>query len=146
MTPGIRPLCLVSRHQNPGIMLAMAVQDGQHSGPGRHYTTDADYPRLVMDAVDMLDFANGETHDVNANLSRWAKLRHDMGHRRCATGAAVGLRQGPAPPHRSAGERSAPRCGGSSRANPTLPQRPPAPASRADRTHSRPPSRRTGRS
>ena len=32
------------------------------------------------------------------------------------------------------------------RANPTLPQRPPAPASRADRTHSRPPSRRTGRS
>ena len=66
--------------------------------------------------------------------------------RRCATGAAVGLRQGPAPPHRSAGERSAPRCGGSSRANPTLPQRPPAPASRADRTHSRPPSRSAGRS
>jgi len=66
--------------------------------------------------------------------------------RRCATGAAVGLRQGPAPPHRSAGEGSAPRCGGSSRANPTLPQRTPAPASRADRTHSRPPSRRTGRS
>ena len=63
-----------------GSGIAMAVQDGQHSGPGRHYTTDADYPRLVMDAVDMLDFANGETHPVNANLSRWAKLRHDMGH------------------------------------------------------------------
>ena len=66
--------------------------------------------------------------------------------RRSATGAAVGPRQGPPPPHRSAGGRPPPRCGGSSRASPTLAPRPPAPTPRPVGTYSYPPSRRTGRS
>ena len=60
-----------------GSELAMAVQDGQHSGAGRHYTSDADYPTLVEDAVDMLEFASGAG---KANGSRWSRLRGAMGH------------------------------------------------------------------
>ena len=33
-----------------GSELSMAVQDGQHSGPGGHYTLDSDYPPLLQDA------------------------------------------------------------------------------------------------
>ena len=43
-------------------------------------------------------------------------------------------------------ERPISRCGGSSRATPTLPPHPPAPACRRDGTDSRPPSRSAGRS
>ena len=66
--------------------------------------------------------------------------------RRSAMGAAVWPRQGPPPPHRSAGGRPTTRCGGSSRAGPTLALCPPAPTCRPIGTHSHPPSRRTGRS
>ncbi len=77
--------------------------------------------------------------------ARHAALRRAQ-RRRSATGTAVWPRQGPPPPHRSAGGRPPPRCGGSSRTSPTLPPHTPAPACRRDGTHSRPPSRRTGRS
>ena len=66
--------------------------------------------------------------------------------RRSATGAAAWPRQGPPPPHRSAGGRPTTRCGGSSCASPTLAPRPPAPAHRPASTHSCPLSRWAGRS
>ena len=66
--------------------------------------------------------------------------------RRSATGATIWPRQGPPPPQGAAAGRATARCGGSSRANPTLAFHPPARMSRPDSTHSYLPSRWTGRS
>ena len=54
--------------------LLMAVQDGQHSGPGGQYPPDEDYGKYIQGAVDMLEFATG---DIS---TRWGRVRATMGH------------------------------------------------------------------
>jgi alpha-N-arabinofuranosidase len=84
VTDGLGFYELLRLGEELGSELAMAVQDGQHSGAGRHYTSDADYPTLLEDAVDMLEFASGDDGGDggggNASVSRWSKLRAAMGH------------------------------------------------------------------
>lgn len=80
MTDGLGFYELLRLGEELGSEIAMAVQDGQHSGPGRHYTIDDEYPKLVTDAVDMIEFANGEANATDVNLTPWAKLRQEMGH------------------------------------------------------------------
>ena len=75
MTDGLGFFELLQLAEELGSELSMAVQDGQHSGPGGHYTLDADYPPLLQDAQDLLEFASG-----SAESSTWGKQRAAMGH------------------------------------------------------------------